>query len=219
MAFSTSKLYGVLNKKYLSELLQLELKILKNVDQYYTVHPFKKKTNNKIRELYNPSNKHKRALKRITRYLNDLDFPDYLCGGIQNVSYVDNASRHLNKNYMLVVDIANFFPSTRDSYVYAFFYNSLNQPPDITKILVNLTTAQMNNHRHLPQGYSSSPILSFLAYYKMYQELHEFSLGNNLTFSAYYDDFTFSSDNFIAPKRRREVIKIIKKYDLKINGK
>lgn len=218
MDFSTSKLYGVSNKKYLSELLQLELKTLKNVDRYYTVYPFKKKTNKKIRELYNPSNKHKRALKRITRYLNELEFPGYLCGGIQNVSYVDNASRHLDKNYMLLVDIANFFPSTRDSYVYDFFHNSLIQPPDIAKILTNLTTAKTNDHRHLPQGYSTSPILSFLAYHKMYQHLNEFSLRNNLTFSAYYDDFAFSSDTFIDPKRRREVIKIIEKYNLKVNS-
>ena len=66
MDFTQSVLYGVSNKKYLSELLHLELKTLKNVDKYYTVYPFEKKTNGKTRELYNPSNEHKRALKRMT---------------------------------------------------------------------------------------------------------------------------------------------------------
>lgn len=219
MDFTQSMLYGVSNKKYLSELLHLKLKTLKNVDKYYTVYPFEKKTNGKTRELYNPLNEHKRALKRLTGILNKIKFPSYLCGGIQNVSYVDNASRHLNKDYMLLLDIANFFPSTRDSYVYDFFYNSMSQPPDIAKILVNLATAKVNNHRHLPQGYSTSPVLSFLSYHRMYQELYEYSLHNGFTFSAYYDDFTFSSNKFIHPNRRRDIIKIIEKYDFKVNSK
>lgn len=219
MEFSKSKLFEVSNRKYLSELLNIELVKLKNIDKHFTVHPFKMKANDKIRELYNPSNEHKKALKNIVKMLSTLDFPEYLCGGVQNVSYVDNASRHLNSNYMLLLDITNFFPSTKDSYVYDFFHNYMNQPTDIAKILVNLTTAALENHRHLPQGYSTSPILSFLAYHKMYQELNEFAIVNNFTFSAYYDDFTFSSATFIDPSKRRAAIKIIRKYNLDVNSK
>lgn len=40
MDFTKSRLYGVSNKKYLSELLQLELKTLKDVDNNYEVEPF-----------------------------------------------------------------------------------------------------------------------------------------------------------------------------------
>lgn len=52
----------------------------------------------------------------------------------------------------------------------------------------------------------------------MYQRLNEFAFYNNLTFSAYYDDFIFSSDNFVVAKRCREVIKIIERYNLKVNS-
>ncbi len=44
-----------------------------------------------------------------------------------------------------------------------FFKNTLKQPVDIAKILVNLTTAKnpTGSFRFLPQGYSTSPMLSF----------------------------------------------------------
>ncbi|RTK65380.1 RNA-directed DNA polymerase, partial [Enterococcus faecalis] len=104
---------------------QLELKTLKNVDSYYEVAPFFKKVNGKKRELYNPSEAHKSALKNIVKGLSYIGFPDYVYGGIPLVGYVDNASRHLEKEYLLLLDITNFFPSTKDSYVYSFFHNTM----------------------------------------------------------------------------------------------
>ncbi|EJF3065464.1 hypothetical protein M8F40_002467, partial [Listeria monocytogenes] len=182
MDFTKSKLYGVSNKKYLSELLQLELKTLKNVDNYYEVQPFFKEVNGKNRELYNPSEAHKRALKNIVKKLSYIGFPNYVCGGIPLVGYVDNASRHLEKEYLLLLDITNFFPSTKDSYVYDFFHNTMSQSEDIAKILTNLTTVKKDGERFLPQGFSTSPMLSFLSYHQMYEELDKFSKSNNFTF-------------------------------------
>ncbi|MGM0324128.1 hypothetical protein IGJ18_001635 [Enterococcus sp. AZ078] len=221
MDFSNTKLYGVSNKKYLSELIHLELHTLKKVDQFYTVAPFVKNINDKERILYNPTLPHKIALKRIVKMLGYIGFPDYLCGGIPSASYVSNASRHLNQKNLLLLDITNFFPSTSDSYVYDFFKNTLNQSTDIAKIMVNLTTAknESNNVRFLPQGYSTSPILSFLSYFRMYEQLNDFSLKNNLVFSAYYDDFTFSSSKFIPKYYLKETTKIINKYGLNVNEK
>lgn len=219
MDFYNTKLYGVSNKKYLSELLHLEKSMLKKVDTFYEVKPFLKNINGKERLLYNPSSQHKIALKRTVKMLSFIGFPDYLCGGIPEVSYVTNASRHLEKKNLLLLDITNFFPSTKDSYVYDFFKNTLNQSTDVAKIMVNLTTATNNsgNSRFLPQGYSTSPMLSFFAYHKMYDRLNTFAEKNNLTFSAYYDDFTFSSNEFIPKYCMKEAIKIINDYGLSVN--
>ncbi|MGH1648526.1 reverse transcriptase family protein [Enterococcus gilvus] len=219
--FYNTKLYGVSNKKYLSELLHLEKSTLKKIDKFYEVKPFLKKVNKKERLLYNPSMQHKIALKRIVKMLSFIGFPDYLCGGIPEVSYVTNASRHLEKNNLLLLDITNFFPSTKDSYVYDFFLNTLNQSTDIAKIMVNLTTAKSEDgdYRFLPQGYSTSPMLSFFAYHKMYERLNTFAERNDLTFSAYYDDFTFSSKDFIPKYHMKEAIKIIEDYGLSVNEK
>lgn len=221
MEFTKSKLFGISNKKYLSELLNVELKTIKDVDSNYKVEPFFKEVNGKNRELYNPSEVHKKVLKKIVKLLSCIEYPEYVYGGIPNVGYVDNASRHLEKEYLLLLDITNFFPSTKDSYVYNFFYNTMCQSSDIAKILTNLTTVKIENgdERFLPQGFSTSPILSFLAYHEMYEKLEDFAKNNKFTFSAYYDDFTFSSNKFIHANKRREAISIIEKYGLQVNNK
>lgn len=221
MDFTKTKLYGISNKKYLSELLHLDLSTLKRTEKYYEVKPFPKYVNGKKRMLYNPDIKHKNALKKIVKMLGFVEFPEYLCGGIPEVSYVTNAGRHLNKKNLLLLDITDFFPSTKDSYVYDFFKNTLKQSEDIAKIMVNLTTAKRleDNTRFLPQGYSTSPMLSFFSYYRMYEELNKFAIRNNYTFSAYYDDFSFSSEKFIQKSKKREVVKIVNKYSLNVNAK
>ncbi|MEH7133426.1 hypothetical protein, partial [Priestia megaterium] len=63
--FNDCKLYGITNKKYLSELLHIELKKLKNIENHYTTYPFYKKSPNgkKTRILYNPHPEYKKVLK------------------------------------------------------------------------------------------------------------------------------------------------------------
>lgn len=221
MELKNTKLYGISNKRYLSELLNLEVSKLRKVDEFFIVEPFTKVVNRKKRVLYNPSDEHKFVLKRIVNMLETIEFPEYLCGGIPERSYISNAGRHLGNKNLLLLDITNFFPSTRDSYVYDFFRNELKQSVDIAKIMVNLTTVKSadGNYRFLPQGYSTSPIMSFLSYRRMYDELNYFSRKNNLSFSAYYDDFSFSSNDFILKRLKRDATQIIEKYDLKVNSK
>ena len=67
MDFYNTKLYGVSNKKYLSELLHLEKSTLKKVDTFYEVKPFLKNINGKERLLYNPSSQHKISLWKESR--------------------------------------------------------------------------------------------------------------------------------------------------------
>ncbi len=51
----------------------------------------------------------------------------------------------------------------------------------------------------------------------MYEELNSFANKNDLTFSAYYDDFSFSSNKFIPKTYKREAVQIINKYGLSVN--
>lgn len=216
MQFSKSKLYGISNKKYLSELINIENRKLNNVDKHFIPNEFTI-VSNKNRKVFDADSQHKYALKRIVKLLNVLEFPKYIYGGIPGNSYVDNATHHLENNFFLLIDITNFFPSTSDSYVFDFFFNKMQQSVDIAKILTNLATVVSDGKRHLPQGYPSSPILSVLSYLEMYKELNQFAEKNLLTFSAYIDDFTFSSKSFIHPSKVQKVAQIINKYDLNVN--
>ncbi|MED1556217.1 reverse transcriptase domain-containing protein [Bacillus paramycoides] len=69
----------------------------------------------------------------------------------------------------------------------------------------------------MPQGYPTSPILSFFAYLDMYEEILKVVRMNNMEFSCYYDDLTLSSKKFIAKSVKRRVAGIIRKYGFEVH--
>lgn len=219
MEFSQNVLYGISNKKYLSELLQIDKNKLKNVSEYFVTDPFIQKKKGKEREFYNPSPEHKNALKKIVKFLSALDIPDYITGGIRQRSYVSNVELHRSNKFGIIIDVADFFPSTNADRVYKFFKYQMKQSYDIAKILKELTTVTKGDKSFLPQGYPTSPILSFLAYLDMYTQLEKYAEYHGLCFTAYYDDLTFSSDKIIHKNHKKRIIKIIKSYSLDINKK
>lgn len=220
MNYSASKLFGVTNKKYLSELISIDINELKNIEKFYKVSPFTKIINGKERKLYNPSFKYKKVLNTINLYLQQISPPSYVFGGIKGRNYVMNASLHKDNSNFLLLDLKDFFPSTRDYYVYNFFKNKLQMSTDIAKICTLLTTVKVGvdiQDRNLPQGFPTSPYLSFLCYYDMYNTIYKISNHKQITFSCYYDDLTFSSSNFINKGFKRNIVKVIKEHGLVVN--
>ncbi|MED4256713.1 reverse transcriptase family protein [Priestia megaterium] len=218
--FNDCKLYGITNKKYLSELLHVDLKKLKNVEEHYNTSPFfKQSSSGKTRILYNPHPEYKKILKRLNLLLKQILPPEYIYGGIKNRSYVMNADVHTHNEYLLSVDLKDFFPSTSDKYVYKFFKNKLCMSEDIAKICTLLTTESLpgSDRRHLPQGYTTSPYLSFLSYFDMYNGIYTVARNANMNFSCYYDDFTFSASTFINKSFKNRIISIIQEHDLQVN--
>lgn len=60
--------------------------------------------------------------------------------------------------------------------------------PDVAAILSSLLTVD----DHLAVGSSVSPILSFYAFYDMWQEINEIAAEAGITITVYMDDITFS---------------------------
>ena len=121
MNYTQTKLYGISNKKYLSELLGIELKKLNEIEKHYTASFFEKERNGKKRSLYNPNHKYKLVLQKLNTLLTQISPPQFILGGIKKRSYAMNAAVHQNNQYFMLMDIENFFPSTKDSYIYAFY--------------------------------------------------------------------------------------------------
>lgn len=161
MDFNKNILYGISNKKYLAELIRIDKNKLRAVAANFQTDPFIEEKNGKTREFYNPTKEHKKSLKQIVKFLSKLDIPEYITGGISQRSYVSNVEFHKSNKFAIIIDIANFFPSTDGNRVYNFFKNDLGQSSDIAKILKDLTTVNKNDKTFLPQGYPTSPLLSF----------------------------------------------------------
>lgn len=222
MDFNQSNLFGLANRKVLASMINIDKKKFKNVSLEFIPYKLPNESsqiNGKLRDLYNPSHEHKKALRKLVGYFMEVDLPSYVYGGIRKKSHIQNAGIHKDNEYLMLIDIQNFFPSTSDSYVYDLFKNHFSMDKDLAKILTDFVTVPCENRegRYLPQGYPTSPILSFLAYYKMYDELSQLAVKNSLEFSCYYDDLTFSSDTYIAKKLKRKCAKIIEKYRFKIH--
>lgn len=203
-------LYGVESKRKLSYLLKVPLKSLKNIDKNYTSENFEYGG----RELTKPSDDLKKVLNRVLNYLFMLKIPSYEYGGIKGRSAIQNVQCHVGHGFILRTDIRHFFPNTNYNNVFDLFRNKLKMSVDCATILSLLTTniAKNATHRSLAQGYPTSPLISLLAYLDLFNEISNYANSQGFTFTAYYDDLTVSSEDFISKSNLRMIKHIIKKY-------
>lgn len=102
-------------------------------------------------------------------------------------SIIDNARFHRNQNYVLTVDIKDFFPSISPKRIYSIFHK-LGYSTQVSSVLTDLCCLK----NALPQGAPTSPALSNLVCRSLDQRLLAFAKANSLRYSRYADDITFS---------------------------
>ncbi len=212
--------------KHLAFTLKVELSeleyIINNIDDFY-YEKKEIKLNNKglpklkngieQKRVLNPSiNRLKTIQKRINKnILQTISIPDYAFGSIKGKTNILNAKKHQGKKYIFTTDLKNYFPSINNKRVFETF-RSLNFSPLVSKHLTKLTTYK----GRLPQGAATSSTLSNLAFIKIGEKLNQFAKENNLTFTTYIDDITFSSP--IDFKSKTEyIINILKDGGFKIS--
>jgi hypothetical protein len=127
---------------------------------------------------------------RIADLLGRVTPPDYLFSPVKGRSYVDNASRHKGARAFHLLDIADYFPSCSANNVARLFSHQLCCTPDVTAILVRVTTHEGG----LPQGSPCSPVLAFYSNYEMWEEIATLVESNGCTLSVYADDVTISGE-------------------------
>ena len=129
---------------------------------------------------------------------------------------VRNALPHTHKKQVLNIDLKEFFPSIKAHRVKTLFQSQLFQfDENIATALALLTTY----NGKLPAGAPSSPIISNFICYEMDNEIENFCTRNQLTYTRYADDLTFSSDFVIGNDLLLDIISIINRHDFTINEK
>ena len=191
-ALDQCALYRCGSRKKLFELLQTtptKLAELKAAEVlYYRME--KPKKNGGVRIVHAPRYDLKRIQTRISELLMRVMAPDYLMSPVRGRSNIDNADRHRNAIAHRLIDIEDFYPSCSAGKAAWFFGKMLGCPPDVVAILTWLTTRE----GALPQGSPASPILAYLSYQDMWDEIAAIAArgGNRLT--VYVDDVTISGD-------------------------
>jgi hypothetical protein len=130
---------------------------------------------------------------RIANLLGRILPPGYLFSPVKGRSYVDNAIQHIDSNAFWMLDIANYFPSCTANNVAWFFRKIMECSPDVTAILVKITT----HNESLPQGSPCSPILAYYSNLNMWEDISKLAERYDCLISVYADDITLSTKKYV----------------------
>ncbi len=104
----------------------------------------------------------------------------------------NNALVHCGKRTIVKLDIKDFFGSIHCGLINDALVDSESFDDDIITLVLNLCF----RHGSLPMGAPSSPCLSNIAMNKFDREMGLFCDTNNICYTRYSDDMTFSFDSF-----------------------
>jgi len=202
--------------------LQLE-RIINN--PVYTEYSIKKKRGGQ-REICAPDRTLKFIQKKLNYFLQAYYLiikPEEVHGFVINPHYlgshcniVANASTHVGKKHVLNIDLKDFFPGITARKVKQLFSSDFfifNE--QISTALTLLTTYKGK----LPIGAPSSPVIANFICYELDRSLREFSETNNLRYSRYADDLTFSANDSISSDCLLDIVSIINENGFSINEK
>ena len=201
---------NISDKDKIKKLYSISNNTLKN----YKIFKIRKR-NGKFRTIYNPNYSLKYIQKQIlNNILNNKSISKYAKAYHKNISLKDNASPHINKKIVLKLDVKNFFEIINFYTVYETCFPLEYFPESIGMLLTYLCTYR----DYLPQGAPTSSYISNLVLKDFDDELGNWCLKNNIAYTRYSDDMTFSGD--FAPKEIIiKVKKMLSKLGFELNEK
>lgn len=175
---------------------------------------FKSFTDDKGRELFRCNTQVTKLHKRLMKLFN-VEIPVYLKSGVKKQSHITNVKYHEDSNFFLLVDVKGFYPSITKSKIKKQLIATYKQSSNVAEFISNLVTVpqkKAENRRALVAGSPLSQYFAFIVNKKMFDELNKISLAENVKFSVYVDDMTFSSRQVISYKFHQKVFSILTKY-------
>ncbi|MGV1906974.1 reverse transcriptase family protein [Agrobacterium cavarae] len=198
-ALRDSPFFRLRSKAKLANLLyasQEKLLTLSEGEQRYFEFTKPKKSGG-VRKISAPIPPLKAVQSRIADLLRRVTTPNYLFAPVPGRSYADNAAFHVGARSVRLLDIEDFFPSCTVKKAIWFFRNRMECSSDVAVLLANIVTF----NGALPQGSPCSPILAYLCYIDMWDEIAKIVENSGCKLSVYADDLTISgasiSDSWI----------------------
>lgn len=130
-------------------------------------------------------------------------------GFIPERNVVSNAQPHIGKEYVLNIDLDNFFNSINFGRVSKLFQSHpLNLTHPVASVLAHICCY----NKALPQGAPTSPIISNMIAFKLDRQLKDLASKSKCTYTRYADDISFSFT-----KRKKHLSTSIAFFDKKDN--
>lgn len=155
---------------------------------------------------------------------------DYAMGFTEGRSVVSNANVHIGQNYILNLDLKDFFPSVEQPRIWKRLQlKPFNFPVQIASLIAGLCSMRENRNDAegnncfvyvLPQGAPTSPIITNMICDNLDRRLAGLARRFGLHYTRYADDITFSSMHYVYSKSGefwKELIRIINDQGFTIN--
>lgn len=160
----------------------------------------------------------------VTLYLSDFDISKSSFAYKKNISIKDNARIHVNNKIILKMDFKDFFPSIKPTDLINVFENIKGNLNNLDKlILIKYLFRKVDNSYELSVGAPSSPIISNIIMMEFDKIVEEYCMENEINYSRYADDITFSSNEYKKLEKTKEKISDVVEFNdfpfLKINDK
>ena len=115
---------------------------------------------------------------------------------IHDHDIVKNAKKHLRRQYVLNIDLKDFFPSITFPRIRGLF---MAKPYKLNPAVATVLAQICCFNSKLPQGAPTSPIVSNMICSKLDNELQRLARKYNCRYTRYADDITFSTLKFVFP--------------------
>ncbi|MDD9893772.1 MAG: reverse transcriptase family protein, partial [Gammaproteobacteria bacterium] len=180
-------------------------------DQHYRC--FVQKKNGKERDIEEPLPKLRKVHCRIASLLCRIEVFDGLHSGRKGRSNISNALAHLGDNRNAITcDITKFYPTTRRTHIFDFFYNTMECSPDVADLLSKLVSYE----EHIPTGSQISMPLAYFSNKRMFDEIEAAASSTQSVLTIFVDDLTISGPN-LQKSFIKELERIVEKHGHKIN--
>lgn len=176
------------------------------------------------RQIENPSAPLKKVLSVLNRYLQSTYFFEKsnaaygFVSGVRNDddrrNVVTNAKKHLGRDYLLNIDLKDFFHGvTRDMVLGIFLEKPFRFKGELAELLADLCTY----NGRLPMGTPTSPTLSNFACRQLDDTLQAYATNMLWVYTRYADDMSFSSQQKINTEMIQSVKTLIRNAGFTVN--
>ena len=206
----------ILDLNHLSLLLGVKLNVLVSMinspKSFYRTFKIPKRSGG-VREIVAPRNSLLECQQFIAKeILSSFKINNSAYAYRKKLNIMKNAENHIGQDYMLKIDLKDFFGHIKINRVRELF-NRVGYNKDIAYYLSKLCCLDDK----LPQGAGSSPLISNIILKSMDNKFEELTEKYNWKYSRYADDLVFSSSTPIFPSLIQHIRKIIKVEGFVIN--
>ena len=150
------------------------------------------------RSIHAPSSVLKFVQRRVLkRYFDPIPYPEHITAYVRKLSTRNAVSKHAGKPLLIVLDLQDFFTTTRRTWVRKALKEEFGLPQNIAEILSDLTTVKMRfpygERYRVPQGApTSGAVCNWVAYNRIDRPIIKLCEKYDMYYTRYADDLAFS---------------------------